>query len=68
MATLRVTCEKCKSDAVAVTFNTMLPTKADDPPAHVLLTIRCPNCGERKQARPSGAETPATAKRAYLSH
>jgi hypothetical protein len=68
MAALRVICEKCKSDAVVVTFKGMMPMKVDDPSAHVLLTIRCPKCGERKQARPVGTEPPATAKRTYLSH
>jgi ribosomal protein S27E len=68
MAMLRVSCEKCHSDAVVVTFKGMMPMKVDDPPAHVLLTIRCPKCGERKQASPSDTETPALAKRTYLSH
>ena len=68
MASLRVICEKCKSVAVVVTFKGTMPMKVDDPPAYAVLTIRCPQCGERKQTGPLGNENSAAAKRAYLSH
>jgi ribosomal protein S27E len=70
MAALSVTCEKCGSQAIVLKFKGMMPLKADDPPAHVLLTIRCPNCAERQQVRtPNRADGGAAIrKREYLSH
>jgi hypothetical protein len=68
MAAPRVTCEKCNGEAVVVTLKGTTPMKVDESSVHVLLTVRCPKCGERKQARPVDDQNVATPKRAYLSH
>jgi DNA-directed RNA polymerase subunit RPC12/RpoP len=69
MSVRRTTCDNCGSPAIVLKFKDVAPTHACDPPAHLLLQIRCPNCGERQQVKPAdGVADPAIQKRAYLSH